>query len=403
MKHADSEAPPLWRFVSLTDYEKPPEPTGEKVRRGLLGLWDRLFSEEGPESSGGDAELKRRNEDLLQSLVVAPDWQQAVPALEDVLHDWVETGGGNSPLKAVLNPPYSGVRQIASLWAAQRNWRVIEPPGTGRLLTGEAQWLRDLDSSDETPWLIPALEGWYLRHFTALAVVREFLEVLLSRSHLTLVCCDSWAWAYLAKTVHLDSILPSPLIPAAFNRERLNRWFHALTRFGWDRPCAFRQANSEKFVLSPEDAGEDQHQPEMSDFLDRLAAYSLGIPGVAWALWRYSLGFLEMEERETKVASCRGLTIWLQPWTALDLPGVPQRNRGRSAFVLHTLLLHNGAAAELLPELLPNMGRQVLPVLHDLHAAGIVEQQHSVWRVTALGYPAVRAFLKDEGYLVDAL
>jgi hypothetical protein len=141
----------------------------------------------------------------------------------------------------------------------------------------------------------------------------------------------------------------------------------------------------------------------MSDFLDRMAAYGRGIPGVAWALWHCTLRFARMENEEGVEGIRKGSTIWLKPWQELALPGVPQQNHDELAFVLHTLLLHNGAAAELLTELLPNMGRQILPALQDLQAAGVVEQQQRVWRVTALGYPAVRAFLKDEGYLVDAV
>lgn len=403
MKHADNEALPLWCFVPLNDYKKPPEPASEKMRRGLLGLWDRLFSKESPHVPGGDEELNRRDGDLLQGLLASPDWQQAVPALDEVLHGWVENGERNTPLMALLNPPYSGVRQIASLWAAQRHWRVMEPPGPGELLSGEAQWIRNLDSSDESPWLIPALEGWYLRHFNALGVVREFLEVLLSRRQLTLICCDSWAWAYLDRTVHLARGLPSPLIPAAFDGERLNQWFPALTRLEGDGHCAFREEKSEKFVLCPEEDGGEEHQREMSNFLDRLAAYGRGIPGVAWALWHCTLCSARMEDQERAEGIHKDSTIWLKPWQELDLPAVPQHNRDELAFVLHTLLLHNGVETELLPELLPGMGRQILPVLHDLEAARVVEQQQRVWRVTALGYPAVRAFLKDEGYLVDAV
>jgi hypothetical protein len=71
--------------------------------------------------------------------------------------------------------------------------------------------------------------------------------------------------------------------------------------------------------------------------------------------------------------------------------------------VLHTLLLHNGVATGILPELLPNLARVVRQDLHDLRAAGLVDREHDLWRVTAIAYPVVRATLEGEDFLVDGL
>jgi hypothetical protein len=402
MTQTDQDVPPLWRFVALHDYDRPPEPAGEKVRRGLWSLWDRLVRPRGP-AAQGEAERPGEPDDRYEEAVLRePDWQEAVPALDEALQDWLTSGGGNGALQAVLSAPLSGVGHIVSLWAAARNWRVIEPPGARQLLTGEGERLRELELHDETPWVVPALEEWYLRHGNGLDPMRQFLDLLASRRRLTLVGCDTWAWAYLSKTVQADLIFPAPLIPAAFNQERLSRWLPTLTRASGDCAANFRQGNNGKYILPPSTPDTEGPQPEAADFLGRLAAYSRGIPGVALAGWRHALRTGVIEGRETP-GPTRVAVMWMKPWQKLELPGVPLGRGNRLAFILHTLLLHNGVATRLLPELLPNLSHQLSRDLHELRDAGLTTQEQEVWRVTPLGYPAIRDFLAREGYLVDAV
>lgn len=300
MKQADPDAPPLWRFIDLKDYDRPPEPAREKVRRGLWRLWDRLVRTSGSRGQG-EAERGSSNESedrFLEVAVQDPDWQDAVPALDEALQDWLSFGRENGPLRVVLSAPYSGVRQMATLLALRKNWRVIEPPGARQLLTGEGERLRELEVHDETPWLVPAMGEWYLRHGNGLDLMRQFLDLLASRRQLTLVCCDTWAWAYLNKTVQTDLVFPAPLILAAFNQQRLGCWFPSLIRLNGERPAVFRQSNNGRYVLPPTVAGDEGPPPEMSDFLGRLAAYSHGIPGIAWAGWRHNLRSVVIEDQK---------------------------------------------------------------------------------------------------------
>ncbi len=392
---------PLWRFVDLPEFERPPEPAGEKVRRGFLGVWDRLFGKDKPRGQE-ERSLEGGIGDLSGSAVTAPEWRDAVPALHDILKEWAESGEGSDSLRVVLNAPHGGVRRVASLWAGQENWRVIEPPEQRQLLVGGRDRLRGLDFRDENPWLIPGLDEWYLRHHNALEPVRELLDILASRRRLTLVCCDSWAWAYLCGTVQADLVLPQPLILAAFDRERLGVWLRSLSRFEGGQSAEFRQVNSEKFILPPSGLPDGGGEPEISDFLGRLAAFSRGNPGVAWALWHHCLRGAGVEDREAAGAG-RVPTIWMRPWRDIDMLSIPQRNRTRLLMVLHALLLHNGVATGVLPELLPALGHAVTRDLHDLRAAGLVDREHDVWRVNALGYPVVRETLEGEGFLVDEL
>ena len=402
MKATVHGAAPRWRFIALSDYVRPPEPAGEKVRRSIWGLWDRLV---GKDRTTDPAVPNLRGERaILMDLAAAPpDWQEAVAALDQSLQHWLRSGRNGNPLKLILNPPSSGVHQIVSRWAADNHWKVIKPPPARQLLTGDNDRLRELDASEEAPWLLPALEEWHLRHHNGLDPVRQLLDLLACRRQLTLVCCDSWAWAYLCGTVQADLVLPAPLVPAAFDRDCLTGWFRALTRLNGNGPVIIRQLQNGRCIMP---AAEDEieaaaQQPETADFLGRLAAYSRGIPGVAWELWRHSLSFavLADEAEATEVKP----TVWMSPWQEIELPGIPQRNQDRFAFVLHTLLLHNGVSAALLPELLPNLGPQVRRDLQQLHVAGLAGEENRVWRVTALGYPVARNFLASEGYLVDSI
>jgi hypothetical protein len=43
-----------------------------------------------------------------------------------------------------------------------------------------------------------------------------------------------------------------------------------------------------------------------------------------------------------------------------------------------------------------------MATLLKLMKVGIVEKIENDWRVSALGYPAARQFLKSNGYLVDS-
>lgn len=398
-----STAPPLWQFIRLSEYGRPPEPAAERVHRGLWRLWDRLRRTQKP-ATFDHLEMRRVAEDLLLRAASEPDWRQAVPALAEEFKDWLASGGQADPLQVVVGAPYSGTGFAARHWAAENNWRLIEPPAAEQLLTGAREWLNSLDASEESPWIIPCLEKCYLRHYNGLEAIKTLLDKLSSRRHATLLACDSWAWAYLRTSVNIDSVSPTPYVLVAFDQSRLKRWLQTLAQFADEHPWVFRLPDGKVVFQS---AGEDieSNQEEECDFLYRLAAHSRGIPGVAWSIWRCSLRFAPLwknEDRENQPEEPER-TMWVSPWESLDFPRIPKENRDRLALLLHTLLLHRGVSHRLLPELLPGLASEFGQDLHQLRAAGLVEREHGEWRVTALGYPAVRAFLQDEGFLVDMI
>ena len=72
------------------------------------------------------------------------------------------------------------------------------------------------------------------------------------------------------------------------------------------------------------------------------------------------------------------------------------------SMVLHTLLLHGGAPANLLEALLPYDRIDIRWALSQLLESKLVKKAAGdIWHVTLLGYPAVRQHMEDEGYLVD--
>jgi predicted transcriptional regulator len=89
------------------------------------------------------------------------------------------------------------------------------------------------------------------------------------------------------------------------------------------------------------------------------------------------------------------------PWNQIKLPSLPTAAGCDEAFVLQTLLLHNGLAIDILQQLLPMPPNQVLETIYRLEEAELVNQEQTVWLVTPKGYPAVRQFLSTNNYLVD--
>jgi hypothetical protein len=127
---------------------------------------------------------------------------------------------------------------------------------------------------------------------------------------------------------------------------------------------------------------------------------------VAWNIWRECLQVTPDAKKtiERKMARVDDwYTVWVKPWSQLPLPSVPQSAETTESIILHTLLLHGGATAELLEMLLPFSHNQVRHTLNQLMDVDLVEvKAGNQWRVTLLGYPAVRQFMENEGYLVDA-
>jgi hypothetical protein len=418
---AADAAQSLWQFIRLDQYVKPSEPAQETVRQGIFGLWDRLGWRKPSGPSFVEQNLGQVPLDLLDQVAPVPDWAEGVAGVTAALENWLDTEHPETPVQVFVGPSYSGTPQILGHWAQVRGWNLLAPPEPEQILAGGSDWLAQAEAEDAAPLVLTHLEHCYLRHYDGLTLLRRLLEIILSRQRRWLVGCGSWAWAFFSQVFKVEAMLPSPWILGPFDQDRLQVWLPQVAGTSGRPAPVFRQTDNGKFILPPASASgmenPDQSQagqipsPGLSHFLKYLAAYSRGIPGIAWAIWRHSL-YLAMEqepeetgEGEPNLAAGRtGKTIWVKPWPQLPRPTVPNLpERPQLLLVLHALMLHGGLWARIIHQLLPLNPMEIIEYLYLLEASGLVESDQGFWRVTPLGYPAVRQALVSEGYLVDAI
>jgi hypothetical protein len=420
---ATDEQQNLWRFIRLEEYIRPPEPAQEKVRQGIFGLWGRLGwgKKSGPVFR--ETNLSQAPRELLDEVVPVPDWSEGVAAVTAALGDWLDAALPDPTVQVFVGPCYSGTAQILAQWAGARGWDLLPPPEPEQILAGGKEWLAQADDGSDAPLVLPHLEHCYLRHYDGLTVLRRLLEIMLSHRRRWLVGSDSWAWAYFRQVFSVDALLRSPWILAPFGQERLQVWLPEVIEGAPTPGFVFRQSDNGKFILPPTLGGDpafpDQNQPEpaasanLSNFLKYLAAYSRGVPGIAWAVWRHGLYEAMLQEVEEKGPEAGGessaapradRTIWVKPWPQIARPTIPNLpERPQLLMMLHALILHGGLQERLLPEVLPMPPMEIIEYLYLLQNAGLVETEKSFWRVTPEGYPAVRQALQSEGYLTDAV
>ncbi|HSR49602.1 MAG TPA: hypothetical protein VLV83_02170 [Acidobacteriota bacterium] len=333
------------------------------------------------------------------------------------------------------------------------------------------------DPSDDTPDLppiraLPRLEHCFLRHARGLRVARGLLEACARGSTgPLLIGCGSWAWTYLscltenfqsdatsARTPGIRSSSFGPiLVPQPFDVERTTVWLRREAERA-SCPLIFRQVAKGKLLLKTGDVeGEEEEAP--AEFVEKLAAFSRGLPEVALAVWKESLrshadgslieaapddesqqsenseegqepqqdgestggrgdsaapdedrsneeaseGGQEDEEGLAGEASARIRTLWVQPWDEVTLPKVPSSAGRPEAQILHSLLLHGGVRPEDLELVLPLEKASLPPRLKQLERAGLVKLLEGRWWVRKRAYPAVRTWLLSRGVAGDGL
>jgi hypothetical protein len=387
---------------------RPVEPTREAVREGIRGFVEHLRKPD----RAGEAFLARSRlasvpAYLMERVAAPPDWNGLTPGLDQALGAWAHEEEPATPIQVVVGAPYSGVPEALAAWAKALGWRVAVAPTEEEILQGGEAWLDSFSRDLEKPLVIPNLERLYLRHHAGLSLVRRLLDWLWSTKRRCLIGCDSWGWSYLTKSLQIDMLMPPPLTLAACDYTHLRTWLRELAsrldRFG----VVFRQTNNGDFVLPPAVSPDGESMLVASDYLKHLAAFSRGIPGVAWAIWRFSLQYeideaVEMRAQETAEKD-RRLTMWVKTWAQLELPEPPRLVTQPQLFVLHGLLLHGGLTSQGLAQVLPLSEAEVIESVHRLQPTGVIETVGDRYRVTAITYPTVRKILFQEGYLVDGI
>lgn len=407
----------LWRFIPLSQFEKerPQEPTQEVVRHGLRAIWQQFSRNRSAQAETETPEearsLKSAPQRMMDMAVPQAEWGKMGGAgLDEALSGWLEQGSGR---QAIVGGPASGVDEMVRAWGRDQGLSILTPPSPEALLSGE-DWLGQqltIEEGNRPRLILPGLERCFLRHPDGLDGVRRLLDLIWTEQIACVLTCDSWAWAYLNRVLHIEAVLPAPLTLAPLDATALTLWFRELAERNEPRNLTFRQATNGRPVLpSTTSAGheaEDKTAKTDREFLIHLAARSRGNPGVARAIWRESLQVNSAEEVESKAqeeaAADRGYTMWVNPWTKLSLPSLPSNADREDALVLYTLLLHNGLSTEHLSDLLPLGQARVVQIIQHLRAARLVTNEADRWIITPLGYPAVRVFLGREGFLADVL
>ena len=407
-KAVEDYKPFLWNFVRLDRYARPMEPTGKAVREGISGLLGHLRM---PSTTNGAFLVRRELTSvpayLMERVAAQPDLKALTPALDRTLAEWAYDEEPAAPIRVVVGAPHSGVPLALAAWAKKRGWRLVVAPTYEQIIEGGGEWLEQFSHDPESPLVIPRFEHLYLRHHAGLSLVRRLLDWLWSTKRRCLIGCDSWAWSYCTKALQIDTLVPDPITLAACDHEHLRVWLQELAsrseRFG----VVFRQTDSGDFVLPPAESVESVETVEVTDFLKHLAAFSRGIPGVAWVIWRCSLQYeidqaVQLKAQEAAEQDQR-LTMWVKTWPQLDLPELPRPVTPSQLFVLHTLLLHAGLTTQGLAEVLPLSATEVIESIHRLRPAGLIETVGDKIQLPAMSYPVVRKALSQEGYLLDAI
>lgn len=401
----DNGDPPLWQYVAISDYEHPTASVRTISENWLLSLKRWWQPEEPEEEPFTDIkELGQLSSEQLALVAPPPDWQEAATTLLDKLDDWLAAEEPDPPVIFLVAPPHSDYAHILTLLAEEKEWSVIQPPTLDEIDAGDPALLLEQMLADKV-WLFPYLERAFLRHRGGLTLIRRFLQQVYAGDcrERGLICCDSWAWAYL------QYVWPHRLFGAvtlqAFDQQRLARFFQLQADAAGKRKIAFRESDNGRYVFTPPTDSEND-PAETSEFLEKLATHSRGILGIAWAIWRDSLQTrpddVLAESLPDDQEDHSDVTLWLKAWEQINKPALPEGAGHDYAFILHALLLHKGLTADLLIELLPLTFNQVMELLFVLQASGIVIKSDQIWYITPIGYPAVRQFLEGHGYLVDS-
>ncbi|MEY6432194.1 hypothetical protein ABC977_07190 [Thioalkalicoccus limnaeus] len=401
-KAHDESSTPVWEVVPIGDFALPSDTQLNLAKKRWHSLRSLFQLPQGSVETHAKAEedLRALPTVRLEQLVPPIDWSEPATALDRFLAPRQETAGRETGLYVLIGQPHIDHGAMLREWAGPRAAAVHEAPDPAVILSEKRDASRHWKASDG-PWVIPELERWFLRHAHGLWLVRDLLEqAARGQWGAGIIGCDSWAWAYLQRVWPIPN--PTVLALQAFDGRSLARYLTA-SRLAGPRPSVrFCNARTGEPLTSGADDGETSRE------LRQLAAHCRGNPAIAREYWRRRLR-TEPETAHARVSdapdpspdpSADEDVVWLA--SGIETPVLPVETSEDLIFILHTLLLHNGLPATTLADLLPPPRTQLMSNLLRLQAMGLVESQDDVWRVSALGYPGVREFLRSHGYLVDA-
>ena len=383
-------------FVPLTEYREPSMPAQELLRT-LVARVQALLVRHQPKPFIADDRLKKATMDRLNEVVAPPACGPLLAELDRTVAAWTAEHPQVSTVRMIVIPPCDE-NAIVETWARQAGHQVLDPPGRDELIAVPSISPPALDGTGLL--VVPRLEAWFLRHRNGLCAVRALLAGLDDCGRQVVIGCNSWAWAFLRKAVNADLVLPDAVTFLAFDEMRLQRWFGQLATAEATGAVRFRRSQTGINVL---ELGEDGTPKD--DFLRTLAGRSLGIPWVAWHMWRRSLrsGEADAPEADAKAVLSTNAddtpgeqTLWV---AALDEYVLPGRNEQSALLVLQALLIHGPLNAAHLRLVLPLVGDS--NIVSVLVKAGFVARDGDLLSCRPAAYPAIRAGLASAGLPPD--
>ena len=383
-------------FIPLSGYTEPSMPAPELLRK-LLGRVQALLNHRAAKPFIADDRLKKATMDQLNEVVAPPACGPLLAELDRTVTAWRGEHPAVSNVKMIVVPPCDE-NAILQAWARQNGHQVLDPPGRDALIQVPVLPLPALDG--EGLVVIPRLEDWFIRHRNGLRTVRNLLAAIDGCGRQVVVGCNSWAWVFLGKAVGADLVLPDAVTFIAFDEMRLHRWFGQLAAAEATGSVRFRRSQTGNNVL---ELGEDGTPKD--DYLRTLAGRSMGIPWVAWHMWRRSL---RSDEDEGPASDAKAVmsadkdevpgeqTLWV---AALDEYVLPGKNEQSALLVLQALLIHGPLSAAHLRLVLPLVGES--NIVSVLVKAGFVARDGDRFTCRAAAYPAIRAGLASAGLPPD--
>ena len=385
-------------FIPLGDYTEPPMPTEEYLRR-LLGRLQSIISRTETKPFIADDKLKRASLDLLDDVVAPPACGPLVAELDRTIAEWRAERPQLSNIKVVVVPPCEQ-NALVRAWAEENGHEIVPPPSREALVDVPLPPLPSF--AGKGLLVVPQLEAWIMRHRNGLRVVRALLAALDTSDRPVVVGCNSWAWAFLSKAVASDQLLPDAVTFHAFDEMRLHRWFSELAAADKTAQIQFRRSATGNDVLAVGDDG----TPE-DDFLRTLAGRSLGIPWVAWNMWRRSLRSDDEDSPGDSAAAMASSddaeqpgeqTLWVAALDEMILPGVHEQ---AALLVLQALLIHGALTAAQLRLVLPLVGESnIVPVLVK---SGFLRRDGDLFSCRGAAYPVIRDGLEKAGLPLDRI
>lgn len=381
----------LKRFQPLGDYDWPSSSVDRGAGRALGAFFKRIFTHD--DTSGIDADrLNPATKKLLDQVAAPPAIQPLMRELTATLEGWIKASSPSTLLQTIILPPCDREAFLAA-WAEKMELPVIPADAS---LEDVAQALQ-CDAAACLPVVIAKLETRFLRTADGLKDIRALIGLLATTRRKVIIGCNSWAWQFLVKSCEIDSVLSTPLTLAAFDRERLAHWLASLSDKAAQNGYRFKLAKNGRDVFS----GPRDEDPSDS-YMGELARKSLGIPWIAWSLWRSSLRTESAShdtDRDAKTLSDVD-TFWI---SELSNYALPDRHDQNALLVLHTLLIHGELSPAQIEATVPLPGyTNVLNALTEARLI-VLDDNTGTYHCAPVAYPSIRDGLRLNGYPMDVL